>query len=265
MPDSEDSLIEKPKNIICKEKDGMFQIFLNRPPSNAFSAEMVEEINRTLSDLLYRTDLKLVIFLAAGKNFCGGLSPEDVSEDDRSYQLIEALGRMYEQMQNLNIPLLSVVQGLTLGAGFELAIYSDLCIAAESAKFGFPEIRMGLFPAIACNILPRYISPKRAAELIFTGDLISAREAEKYGLVNSVVPDEKLSEQAGLMVGKLLQFSAPVLQLTKKAMIESQAKPVDIAIQSVESIYLNELLGLDDAQEGIKAFMEKRKPVWKNQ
>jgi len=264
MPDPENALEDKPKFIVCKEKDGMFQIFLNRPPMNAFNADMVEEINRALGELLYRTDLKLLIFLAAGKNFCGGVSPEDFT-DDRSYQLIEALGRMYEQLQNLNIPILTVAQGMTLGAGFELVVFSDLAIAGESTKFGFPEIRMGLFPAIGCNILPRCMPPKRAAELILTGELISAKDAEQYGLLNMVVPDDKLSEQAGLIVGKLLQFSAPVLQMTKKALIEAQGKPMDQAIPAVESIYLNELLGLDDVQEGVKAFMEKRKPVWKNQ
>jgi cyclohexa-1,5-dienecarbonyl-CoA hydratase len=264
MPEADNALVDKPKFIVCKEKDGMFQIFLNRPPMNAFNADMVEEINRAIGELLYRTDLKLLIFLAAGKNFCGGVSPEDFA-DDRSYQLIEALGRMYEALRNLNTPILTVAQGMTLGAGFELVVFSDLAIAAESARFGFPEIRMGLFPAIGCNLLPRCIPPKRAAELILTGELISAKEAEQYGLLNMVVPDDKLSEQAGLIVGKLLQFSAPVLQMTKKAMNEGQGKPIEEAIPAVESIYLNELLGLDDVEEGVKAFMEKRKPVWKNQ
>jgi len=263
MSDAENALVDKPKFIVCKEKDGMFQIFLNRPPMNAFNVEMVEEINRAISDLLYRTDLKLLIFLAAGKNFCGGVSAEDFA-DDRSYQLIEALGRMYEQLRNLNIPILTVAQGMTLGAGFELLVFSDLAIAGESARFGFTEIRMGLFPAVGCSILPRSIPPKRAAELIFTGELISAQEALNYGMLNAVVPDDKLSEQAGSIVGKILQFSAPVIQLTKRAITESLGKPLEDSIPNVESIYLNELLGLDDAVEGVNAFMEKRKPVWKN-
>ena len=236
--DETEAAASTPKYIVCKEKEGMFQIYLNRPPMNAFNVEMVEEINRTIADLYYRNDLKIVVFLAAGKNFCGGVSPEDFA-DDRSYQLIEALGRMYSQLEGLNVPIFSVVQGIALGAGFELVIFSDLAIATESSKFGLPEIRMGLFPAFACNILQRNVPVKRAAELILTGELISAKDAERFGLINTAVPEDKLQEQAGLIVGKLLQFSAPVLQLAKKAMAQSQGKSMEEAIRTVEEIYLN--------------------------
>ena len=263
----EDNLLnsmDAPKFISTKDKDGMFQIFLNRPPVNSFNADMVEEINRTLGSLLYRTDLKVVVFLTQGKNFSGGIAPEDFT-DDRSYQLIEAMGRMFEQLQTINVPVLSLVPGMALGAGFELVMFSDLAIATESSKFGLPDIQLGLFPAFACNILQRYIPPKKAAELIFTGGTITAREAQEYGLINQVVPDDKLGEQAGVLVRKLLQFSAPVLQLAKKSMIQAQGKSLEDSIRTIEEIYLNELLALDDSTEGIRAFVEKRKPVWKNQ
>jgi cyclohexa-1,5-dienecarbonyl-CoA hydratase len=253
-----------PKHIVCKEQQGMFQIHLNRPPMNSFNFEMVEEINQALAGILYRNDLKLVVFSAAGKNFCGGFSPEDFS-DFRSYQLIESFDRMFQQMQMLNIPILSVVQGLALGAGFELVIFSDLAITSQSSKFGFPEIRLGLIPALACNILQRSVPPKQAAELIFTGDVIDAKTAERFGLINHAVPDEQLQEHASGLVGKLLQYSAPILQCAKKAMTESQGKPLEESIRAVEAIYVNQLLTLEDSKEGIKAFVEKRKPVWKNQ
>lgn len=258
------STLEVPKYIITKEKDGMFQIFLNRPPMNAFNVEMVEEIYRTMENLKYRTDLKVLLFSAAGKAFCGGIAAEDLS-DERAYQLIEALGRMYETMEMINIPVLSLVQGMCLGVGFELVMFSDLAIATESAKFGLPEIRLGLFPSFACNMLQQLVPPKKAAEWIFSGDVYSAKDIERWGLLNLVVPDDKLQEQAGVMVGKLMQFSAPVLQLAKKAITESQNKPLDDSIRTVEEIYLNQLLMLEDSKEGIKAFSEKRKPVWKNQ
>jgi cyclohexa-1,5-dienecarbonyl-CoA hydratase len=225
---------------------------------------MVEEINSTLGGLLYRTDLKVVVFLTTAKNFCGGIAPEDFSED-RSYQLIEAMGRMFEQLQTLNVPVLSLVPGMALGSGFELVMFSDLAIATESAKFGLPEVQMGLIPAFACNILQKYIPPKKAAELIFTGATISAKEAHAYGLINQVVPDDKLAEQAGVLVRKLLQYSGPVLQMAKKSMIQAQGKTLEDSIRTIEEIYLNELLALDDSKEGISSFVEKRKPVWKNQ
>lgn len=256
--------VDTPKYIVCKEKEGMFQIILNRPPINAFNVEMVEEINSALAGLMYRKDMKVVVFLASGKNFCGGFSAEDFSED-RAYQLIESFGRMFQQLSMLNVPVLSVVQGMALGAGFELVIFSDLALAAESSKFGFPDIRIGLFPALASILLQRYMPPKRAAELILAGDVITAKDAERFGLINIAVPDDKLQEQAGLMVGKLLQFSGPVLQCAKRAMTESQSKGLEDAMRSVQETFLSELLTLDDSKEGIRAFIEKRKPVWKNQ
>lgn len=251
---------ETPKHIVCKEKDGMFQIFLKRPYLNL---EMVEEINAAVANLMYRTDLKVIAFLPLGDNFCQGFSPEDFTEG-RSYQLIEAFGRLFEQLQATAIPILSVVKGKAFGAGFEIVTFSDLAVAAESSVFRFPEVRIALIPVIACNILQKIVPYKRAAELILSGDQITAKEAETYGLINKAVPDDKLQEEAGLMIVKLLQSSAPVLQSAKRAMISSQGKSLSESLDAVEEIYLQQLLTLEDAKEGIQAFVENRKPVWKN-
>jgi enoyl-CoA hydratase/carnithine racemase len=253
-----------PKFIVCKEQKGMFQIILNRPPINAFNADMVEEIYRALAAIQYRTDLKVVVFSAAGKNFCGGFAQEDFAEE-RSYQLIEAFGRMFEQIQALNIPVVSVVQGLALSAGFEIVIFSDLAIAAESSRFGLPDIKIGLFPALASYLLPIRIPAKRAAELILTGEPVSSRDAEKLGLVNVVVPDDKLAEQAGLFINRLVKLSGPVLQCAKRAMNDSAGRSIDDGLRAVEDIFLNQLLQYEDWREGIAAFRENRKPNWKNQ
>jgi enoyl-CoA hydratase/carnithine racemase len=254
---------QTPKHIVCKEKDGMFQIFLNRPPTNALNLEMIEELNAAVANLMYRTDLKLITFLPSGENFCQGFSPDDFTAG-RAYQLIEAFGRLFEQLQATSIPILSVIKGKAFGAGLELVTFSDLAIAAESSTFRFPEVRIGLIPTIACNILQKVIPYKRATELILSGELITAKEAETYGLINKAVPDDKLQEQAGLMVGKLLQSSAPVLQCAKKAMIASQDKTLAESLDAIEEIYLQQVLTLEDSKEGIQAFIENRKPVWKN-
>ncbi len=251
---------QTPKHIVCKEKDGMFQITLSRPYLNL---EMVEELNSVIANLMYRTDVKLITFLPLGENFCSGFSPDDFTQG-RAYQLIEAFGRLFEQFQALAIPIFSVVKGKVLGGGFELVVFSDLAIAAESTRFGFTEVRMGLIPAIACNILQKVTNYKRATELILLGDLITAKEAEAYGLINKCVPDDKLQEQAGVMAGKLLQFSAPILQSAKKAMLASQEKTLSESLAAIEEIYLQQVLSLDDSKEGIQAFKENRRPVWKN-
>src|SRR5262245_4026832 len=261
----ENSTAASPKgNISCREQAGMFQIIFNRPPHNSLSLEMVEEINAALASIAYRSGLKVIVFSATGSTFCSGFAAEDFL-NDRSFQLIESYGKLYRQLQTLSLPLFCIIQGAAVGAGLELVLYSDFAIAAESVKLGFPEVGMGLFPPIACNLLQRYVSPKRAAELILTGDLISAATAGNYGLVNRVVPDDKLQDEAKQMIGKLLQFSAPVLQLAKKTMDESAGKTFEGGMEAVDEVYLNSLMGLEDAREGIRARMEKRRPVWKNQ
>lgn len=255
--------LESLNSIICKEKEGMFQIILNRPPMNAFNVEMMEEINYVLGELRYRADLKILVFSAAGNNFCGSIPIKDFSEE-RSYDLVDAFNSTFHQLQKLDVPILSMAQGLVIGTGFEIILLSDLVLATESAKFGLPQIKMGFFSPVAASILQQNIPQKRAAEMMLTGELISSAEAEKYGLINAVVPNEKLQEEAGLWVSKLLQSSAAVIQLAKKAMVEARFKPVDDAYPRVEEMCMTELLILDDHREGIKALTEKRKPVWKN-
>ena len=165
MPENQET--DEPKHIVCREKEGMFQIFLNRPPINAFNAEMVEEINRTLSDLLYRTDLKVVVFLTSGKNFCGGISPEDFT-DDRSYQLIEALGIAHlhkAEMDNglYHAPgdrcLLSVRGGTPLEKreDFDRAVdYFTKLLGTRADGFHvFVEVELNLLPGIVFeNLMP---------------------------------------------------------------------------------------------------------------
>jgi enoyl-CoA hydratase/carnithine racemase len=187
--DENASGISSSRNISCREQAGMFQIILNRPPHNSLSLEMVEEINTAVSSILYRNDLKVVVFSAAGKTFCSGFAAEDFVAD-RSFQLMESYGKMFRQLETLSLPVLSIVQGPAVGAGFELILYSDFAIAVESAKFGFPEIGMGIFPPLACILLQHRVPPKLAAELVLAGDLITAADAEKRGLLNRAVPEE---------------------------------------------------------------------------
>ena len=140
----------------------------------------------------------------------------------------------------------------------------DIVIASERARFGQPEIKLGVFPPVAAVLLPRVIGDKRARELILTGDLIDAREALRLGLVNAVVPPEELEQKAEDVLVKLRELSAPALEATKHALDMARGTSFDEALERVENLYLNELMKTADANEGIKAFMEKRKPLWQN-
>ena len=140
----------------------------------------------------------------------------------------------------------------------------DIVISSERARFGQPEIKLGVFPPIAAILLPRVVGEKRARELILTGDLIDAREALRLGLVNYVVPTDGLEQKAQEVLVKLRDLSAPALEATKRAMDMAGGASFDDALRRVEDLYLNELMKTADAHEGIKAFMEKRKPLWQN-
>jgi cyclohexa-1,5-dienecarbonyl-CoA hydratase len=162
-------------------------------------------------------------------------------------------------------PALSVasVQGAALGGGCELALYCDLVLASEKAKFGQPEIQVGVFPPIAALIFPRITGRKKALELILSGETINAPEALSLGLINKVVPNETLEQELEKFCGKFLSQSGLVLTLTKKAFNAGLMDKQDQGLKAIEKIYLQELMKTQDAEEGLKAFLEKRKPVWK--
>ena len=167
-------------------------------------------------------------------------------------------------MDALKEPSLAVVNGAALGGGCELALYCDMVIATERAKFGQPEIQVGVFPPIAALVFPRMIGRKKALELILSGDVISAQEALALGLVNKVVPEASLAEEVKGFIEKFKKLSGIVLKLTKEAAIAGLNDDVDKGLKAIEKIYLDRLMKTNDAIEGLKAFLDKRKPAWKD-
>jgi cyclohexa-1,5-dienecarbonyl-CoA hydratase len=168
-------------------------------------------------------------------------------------------------MDTLGIPTVASVYSSCLGGGCELAVFCDLVIAAEGAKFGQPEIQVGVFPPIAAQIMPRIMGRKAAMDLILSGRIISADEAMAMGLVNSVVAEDALQTATSEFLKPYLKMSAEVLRKTKKAITAGLRDDLEPSLRIIEDIYLNELMKTTDAQEGLKAFLEKRKPDWKNE
>ena len=242
---------------------GLGTITLNRPPVNVMNIAMMEEINDALDSWQGERDLKVVLFNAKGKCFSAGV---DVGEHmgDLAPKMIEVFHGIFRRMDRLGIPTISSVFGSCLGGGCELAIFSDLVIASESAKFGQPEIQVGVFPPIAAQIMPRIIGRKAAAELILSGKIISGEEALRIGLINKVVKEEDLEKETEIFLGPYIKLSSEVLRLTKKAMIEGLRDDLEPSLRLIEEIYLNQLMKSHDAHEGLNSFMEKRKPDWKN-
>ena len=168
-------------------------------------------------------------------------------------------------MDALKVPSIAVVNGSALGGGCELALYCDMVIATEKSKFGQPEIQVGVFPPIAALIFPRMIGRKKAMELILAGDTVSAQEALAMGLINKVVPETSLVQEANAFIEKFKKLSGIVLRMAKEATLAGLNDDMDKGLKVIEKIYLDRLMKTNDALEGLKAFLEKRKPTWKDQ
>ena len=251
------------KNISAQTDNGLGTITLNRPPVNILNIEMMNEINDTLKDWIENRDLRVVLFNANGKCFSAGV---DVAEHmgDLVPKMIESFHGMFRLMDKLGAVTVSSVYGSCLGGGCELAIFCDLVIADDTAKFGQPEIQVGVLPPIAAQIMPRIIGRKAAMDLILSGRIVSAQEAMGMGLINKVVAKGDLPKETAEFVKPYLSLSAEVLRVAKKTIKAGLTDDLEPSLKIIEDIYLNELMRTADAHEGLKAFLEKRSPEWKN-
>jgi cyclohexa-1,5-dienecarbonyl-CoA hydratase len=252
------------KNIQTELKDGVAFLTLNRPPLNVFNIEMMEEIDNYLEGLRKEKSLKLLVIQAVGKAFSAGV---DVGEHlgDSVNKMIEVFHKIFRLMDILKVPSLAAVNGSALGGGCELALYCDMVIAVEKAKFGQPEVQVGVIPPIACLIFPRMIGRKKAMELILSGETISAQEALTLGLINKVVSETAFADEVNGWIEKFKKLSGIILKIAKEATLSGLNDDVEKGLKAIEKIYLEDMMKTHDATEGLKAFLEKRKPTWKDQ
>jgi cyclohexa-1,5-dienecarbonyl-CoA hydratase len=241
------------------------RISFARPPLNILSIAMMREIGDAISVCASERNMVAIVFEAApgARAFSAGVAVEEHAEET-IYQMLDSFHGIFRALEQAGKPVIAVVDGAALGGGCELVAGCDIVIAGERARFGQPEIKLGVFPPVAAVLLPRIIGDKRARELILTGELIDAAEALRLGLVNAVVPSAQLEQKTQDVLVKLRELSAPALEATRKAIDLARGRPFEDALARVEDLYLNELMKTEDAREGIKAFMEKRKPVWRN-
>jgi cyclohexa-1,5-dienecarbonyl-CoA hydratase len=243
--------------------DGVARLVLDRPPLNVLHIPMLQELDEVLTDLAADPELKLLVMTGEGKAFCVGVDVADHTAD-RVELMIEAFHGVIRKLLLLEVPVVAAVNGAALGGGCELLLACDLVIASEKAKLGQPEIRLGVFPPVAAALMPRLIGRQRALDLVLTGRVIGATEAREMGLVGRVVPVEGFDEAIAEYVGSLSSLSRPVLRLTKRTLVEGMAESLWDAFDRAEKRYLHELMELDDAHEGLAAFLEKREPVWRD-
>jgi cyclohexa-1,5-dienecarbonyl-CoA hydratase len=239
---------------------------LNRPKQNIMNIEMLREMANAIEGLSPREDVRMILLDAAPE--CEGFFSLGVGAEGYTsqmvFQMMDAFHNVFRAMMDISKPVLAVVDGVASGAGAELAAFCDLVVATEHAQFRQPEIKLGVFPPLGAVVYPRVIGPRRAMELLLTGDPINASQALEMGLVNRVVPRGQLQETVDKLVQRISDQSGPVLQLLKRVVFEGTWRPFDQALKRAQDIYLNQLFELEDSQEGLRALIEKRKPVWKN-
>lgn len=248
-----------PNNLRIETSNRVARVTFDRPPLNILTVGMVADIAEALVRLPAQNEF--IVFQGAGNVFSGGADVADHAPD-RVGRLLGAFHRAFHEMGAGHAVTIAAVEGHCLGGGCELATCCDFVVAAESATFGFPEIKLGCFPPIAMVTLPRMMPGHAAFDLILTGRTISAKRADELGMVTRVVPDGQVNSAVDALLEEMRQLSPPVLRLTRRLTRLAGFHEEEVELTEIENMYLDELIRTHDAQEGIRAFMEKRAPVW---
>jgi cyclohexa-1,5-dienecarbonyl-CoA hydratase len=237
------------------------RIVLRHAPLNVIDIPMMEELSHALAEMEAHPDISVIILSGDGKAFSAGV---DVAAHtpDKVEEMLAKFHAVIRALVATRKVTIAAVHGHCVGGGAELAMMCDMVYTTESAQWGFPEIKLGCYPPVACTALAALIGQKRAAEMILTGRTISGKEAAQIGLATRALPDGELAAAVDETVEQLRQLSPVALALAKKASYAWDSMHFDKGLARAERIYFDDLMKTSDAQEGIRAFMEKRKPKW---
>lgn len=236
------------------------RITLNDPPLNILDIEMLRELRDVLGDLA--NDRHTLVIDAAGeKAFSAGASVQDHT-GDRVETMLEVFHECFRILARVDLVTVALVRGAALGGGCELALACDFVLASDRARFAVPEINLGVFPPVAAYQLSHQIAPRKGLELMLTGETLDAAAAERLGLVNAVFPAAAFEEKTLEWMERIHRHSASSIRMAKRAFRIAGADAFTERLAEVERLYLGELMRTSDANEGLAAFMEKRKPEW---
>ena len=252
------------KLISFDQMNGIGTITLNHPEKrNPLSLNMLKELNDLLDNLKKSKDVRVVIVRGAGKIFSSGHDlSEVVNKGFADYmEVFQTCSTFMQKIQEMPQPFIAQVHGVATAGGCQLVAACDLAVAEEGARFATPGVKIGFFCTTPAIPLVRAVGRKRALEMLFTGRMISAKEAEQYGLVNKVVPLEKLEEETKALAEKIAEASPLTLQIGKQAFY-AQVNLSDAQAYNLGNEVMVSNLFAEDAGEGIRAFLEKRKPAW---
>jgi len=254
-------------DILYGIEDGIARVTLNIPEKmNRLSIATMKEVVDALGQAKNDESVRVVVIQATGdKAFCAGANIADFAglSPMESRDVFRAFADLSKVFIDLHKPSIAAVNGLALAGGCGLAIYPDITIASEQAKFGLPEINVGIWSCMVSASLPHILGRKKALELLLTGDMIDAREAERIGLINRVVPHSELAGAVTDLARKLSKKSPAVMRLGRDSFYTMLDMEYGKALEYVLDI-LALISSTEDHKEGVAAFLEQRKPVWKN-
>ena len=247
--------------LIVQCQPPLARIVLNHGKQNVIDFQMMDELAATLDSLEGQPEISTVVFETAGEHFCAGVDIPSHTPDKVATMLQKFHGVIRRLLKTSKVTI-AAVKGYCLGGGAELAMTCDIVITTDSAHWGFPEIRLGCFPPVATAALATVVGQKLAAELVLTGRSFDGRKAERIRLANRAVPADKLKDAVAESIDRLVRLSPAALAHTKRAMYSWDSAHVEKGLQRAEDIYLKDLINTEDAQEGIRAWMERRNPKW---
>jgi cyclohexa-1,5-dienecarbonyl-CoA hydratase len=224
--------------------------------------EVVGEMQRALDAVGARDDVVVLVLAAEGeKAFSAGVEVRD-HFPDRLDDMIDSFHRFCRSLIEVEVVTVAAVKGAALGGGMELTACCDFVIAAEEASFAQPEIELGCFPPLGAALYPSLFGAKRANEIVLLGERLTAEDARSMGLVSRVVPKADVDSAVDELVAKLADKSPAALRLAKKALRVSTLRALE-SLPEIETLYREDLAATEDMLEGLEAFLEKRKPVWR--
>jgi enoyl-CoA hydratase/carnithine racemase len=252
--------------ILVEKTDLIGTITLNRPQEmNTFNVPFAQALNDTLRELDKDDEIRVIVIRAAGKHFSTGISlPEFQGKSPKELrEFLHLMDEFYHTIPRMKKPVIASVKGYALANGAGLVFASDLAVAADDAKFGTTAINVGLICLGPAVPLTRLVGRKKATEMILTGGILSAQEAEQLGLINKIVAPDDLETATMELAAQIAQKSPLAVQIGKTGITGMSEIPYHQALDYMDELFAS-LCATEDALEGIAAFQEKRKPVWKN-
>lgn len=249
--------------LIIERDEQVARITLNRPKHNVLNIPMMNDLNAELASIAADDGLKCLVITGEGRSFCAGVEVAD-HKPEQVDEMVAVFNRIFELINDIDIPVIAAVNGACLGGGMELAIACDIIIASKKAIFGQPEIKLGFFPPYAALRLPELVGPAKAIEIVTTGRNYTAKEARKMGFVSQVEDPEELDEAVARYIKEICMASPLILRLNKRAVKRHLGTSFFQGVDLVSNYFLKTMMKTEDTLEGIASFEEKRRPAWKN-